>query len=382
MKILRLRIRILALALVALTTTAGCALRTKLDTGPAAVTAPKDQLPSAGREQARISDGVIRADQNFMTALRKRLAALNAGGVPARDYHLTKAGAWLDFATEEYADNDRSGIIEALLEQSVGLIRAMEAKRADLPMSTPIVVASRKIRDDLWERAERWKTHNDFLCVADRVARLEVQLVWAGHEDWEGGWRHAKPYIEIAEDMAFQIELALNACPKPQAKAPEPVVAAPVVAAPVVKPEPAPTVPMVETITKLQLNLSGDALFKFGGAALADVEPATRQTLDALIEQLRGVDADHSVVITGHTDRLGDSAYNLKLSQARADAFRQLLIGRGVAAESVQAVGVGAREPIVNCGSVTGRKALIDCLKPNRRVSVRVSAKAAPAPTR
>ena len=166
-----------------------------------------DQLPSAGREQDRISDRAIVIDRRYMSSLRERMLVINSGGVAANNYHLNKADAWLDFATEEYANNDRSGIVERVLEQSVELIRGLEAKQKNLSMNTPILIGSRKIRDDLWQRAQRFKSHDGFRCVEGSVARLEVQLVWAGHEEQDGGWRNARPYIEIAEEMAERIEL-------------------------------------------------------------------------------------------------------------------------------------------------------------------------------
>jgi OmpA-OmpF porin, OOP family len=336
----------------------------------------QDQLPTAGREQARISDGVILADKRFFTYLQKRLAELNAGGVPARNYHLSKAGAWLDFATEEYSDNDRDGVVEAALEQSVLLIRGLEAKAKNLPMGTPIIKGSRRIRDDLWARAERFKQHEQFACVADRVAMFEVQLVWAGHEDVEGGWRHAKPYIEIAEDMASQVASALETCPQPKAQAAEAAAEKPAA-----KSEPTPAVKRPEPSAAAQITLAADTLFRFNGATPSDIQTAAKKELDDLVAKLKGMGTIHRVLITGHSDRLGDAAYNLKLSQVRANTLRQVLIERGFAAELIQAAGAGESEPLVTCSGDRATPALIDCLQANRRVEIRVFATPMPAPS-
>ncbi len=192
---------------------------------PAAPDRP-DQLPSAERQQDRITDRVITIDRRFMNRLRERMLAINSNGVAANNYHLNKADAWLDFATEEYANNDRSGIVERVLEQTVELIRGLEARQTNLSMNTPIILGSRKIREDLWQRVQRYKADESFDCAAGSVARLEVQLVWAGHEDLDGGWRNARPYIEIAEEMAEKIELALDRCEKPKAKGSGPALTA------------------------------------------------------------------------------------------------------------------------------------------------------------
>jgi outer membrane protein OmpA-like peptidoglycan-associated protein len=53
------------------------------------------------------------------------------------------------------------------------------------------------------------------------------------------------------------------------------------------------------------------------------------------------------VVVTGHTDRAAESGYNDSLSLKRAQAVRQLFIGRGLPADSVIAAGRGEREPLV-----------------------------------
>jgi flagellar motor protein MotB len=51
--------------------------------------------------------------------------------------------------------------------------------------------------------------------------------------------------------------------------------------------------------------------------------------------------------ISGHTDSRGDDNYNQKLSQKRAEFVRNLLIKRGVDANSLVAVGKGELEPII-----------------------------------
>ncbi len=358
-------------------------------------TATQIVLPSAGREQDRISDGAILADRRFLADLEKRLASLNANGVAARDYHLSKASAWLDFATEEYSDNDRGGTVEGALEQSVLLIRGLESRSPRLPMDTVIIKGSRRIRDDLWQRAEQFKQHAEFACVAHRIARLEVQLVWAGHEEIEGGWRHAKPYIEIAEEMANQIDVSFDACSTARARLAEPT--AETLAArsesvqPLTLPNPAPTPSSPPTptltpsatpplLTPTRITLAADTLFRFQGAARDDIQAPALQELEALVRRLKGMGAIHRILITGHSDRLGDAAYNLKLSQARADTLRMLLIDRGVKAEQVQAAGAGESEPLVTCSGDRAHAVLIDCLQANRRVEIRVFA--TPVPTR
>lgn len=58
-----------------------------------------------------------------------------------------------------------------------------------------------------------------------------------------------------------------------------------------------------------------DSLFDFGKDA---VKPAGKEHLDKLAADLRGVDFD-VVTVTGHTDRIGSHAYNMKLSTRRVE---------------------------------------------------------------
>ena len=62
-----------------------------------------------------------------------------------------------------------------------------------------------------------------------------------------------------------------------------------------------------------------------------------------------------SVRIEGHTDSRGNDAYNLKLSQGRADSVRTYLVGRGIASDRMEAVGYGENRPIADNRTRAGR---------------------------
>ena len=51
--------------------------------------------------------------------------------------------------------------------------------------------------------------------------------------------------------------------------------------------------------------------------------------------------------VQGHTDNVGADAYNMKLSQARADSVRAYLVGHGIGASRLTSKGYGFHQPLV-----------------------------------
>jgi outer membrane protein OmpA-like peptidoglycan-associated protein len=114
-----------------------------------------------------------------------------------------------------------------------------------------------------------------------------------------------------------------------------------------------------------RVTLSASSLFAFDKAELVMPQPR----LDEIAEALRRTPSIEHVRITGYTDRLGTDAYNMKLSQRRADLVKNYLIEKGVAGKRLEAVGKGESNPVVQC-SDKKMSDLIKCLEPNRRVEV------------
>jgi OOP family OmpA-OmpF porin len=165
----------------------------------------------------------------------------------------------------------------------------------------------------------------------------------------------------------------------PMAYAPAPVVmaAATVPApAPVAAPMPAPAplpAPAPAPVMPRTISLSADSLFDFDKSV---IKPEGRAALDKLAADLRGAQYD-AVRVTGHTDRIGSNAYNLKLSARRADAVSAYLVqSAGIPAGKISARGVNGDNPVTKPGECKGNKptpALIACLQPDRRVEVEVT---------
>ncbi|MBF0826264.1 porin OmpA [Muribacter muris] len=126
-----------------------------------------------------------------------------------------------------------------------------------------------------------------------------------------------------------------------------------------------------EVVTK-NFAFSSDVLFDFGKASL---KPAAAQALDAAHAEIANLGlASPAIQVNGYTDRIGKEAYNLKLSQRRAESVANYIVSKGVNPETVTAVGYGKANPVTGntCDAVKGRKALIACLAPDRRVEVQV----------
>ncbi|HDR1354562.1 TPA: porin OmpA, partial [Pasteurella multocida] len=121
----------------------------------------------------------------------------------------------------------------------------------------------------------------------------------------------------------------------------------------------------VPEVVSKTFTLNSDVTFGFDKA---DLKPAAQNVLDGIygeIAQLKSA----SVAVAGYTDRLGSDAYNLKLSQRRADTVANYLVAKGVAQNAISATGHGEANPVTGnkCDSVKGRKALIACLADDRR---------------
>lgn len=91
---------------------------------------------------------------------------------------------------------------------------------------------------------------------------------------------------------------------------------------------------------------SAQFVFYFGTGKVA-LDAAGRVTLAQLLVEVqrRGV---VEVEITGHTDQVGTEARNDRLSLARAEAVRGLLVAGGLTATFVRAVGRGERQPLLD----------------------------------
>jgi OOP family OmpA-OmpF porin len=78
--------------------------------------------------------------------------------------------------------------------------------------------------------------------------------------------------------------------------------------------------------------------------------------------------------VYGHSDRIGSADANNRLSEKRAENVRDDLVSKGVDPGKIQVYGYGHSLPVKSCDDDRDRRALIECLAPNRRIVVEVQA--------
>lgn len=320
---------------------------------------------------ARITDAAIQADHQAYDALQGRIRTLNDGGRRVADYGLAKAQCWLDVSFHEYTRNDRGPFPQAALTESEKLVVRMEQGQAP-GWDTPLVGEAVRLRPDLWARAEALRGSAGWRCAQARTACAEVELVHAGNEDAQLGWRHAKPYVQIAEDQLATAEAQAQACEPPPAPAVARAVPALVPSAPPAPPIPAAPPPTQERVMVTQV------LFDFDRSGERDVRPFSVVQLEDMVRRARDEGLDITAVqLSGHADRLngtGTADYNQRLSERRVQTVRDMLAALGVPASLVQTRASGDAQPVTGCENRFRSQAeLRECLLPNRRVEVTMS---------
>lgn len=117
--------------------------------------------------------------------------------------------------------------------------------------------------------------------------------------------------------------------------------------------------PKTKEISREKLILDG-VMFQPGNAILT---PGSFSALDRIYESLVEW-PEVKLEIQGHTDNIGNSMTNLRLSQLRADAVKNYFITRGISPDRLRSVGYGEEFPIADNHSAEGREM-------NRRVELR-----------
>ena len=106
----------------------------------------------------------------------------------------------------------------------------------------------------------------------------------------------------------------------------------------------------------------GDVLFDFDEATLSPGGMRSVRELASFLDEY----PERNVLIEGYTDNIGAEAYNLTLSERRADAVKDELLEQGIVQDRIQTRGYGVEYPVTSNATEAGRQQ-------NRRVEVIIS---------
>jgi outer membrane protein OmpA-like peptidoglycan-associated protein len=120
-------------------------------------------------------------------------------------------------------------------------------------------------------------------------------------------------------------------------------------------------VEVVRNGDNITLDMPGGVTFAFDRYELnSQFYPVLDKVAATLVEYNQTV-----IQIAGHTDSVGSHAYNMKLSEQRAQSVKSYLASRGVPAQRMQTVGAGPDHPIADNSTDAGRAE-------NRRVEITI----------
>jgi len=121
-----------------------------------------------------------------------------------------------------------------------------------------------------------------------------------------------------------------------------------------------------ENVQVLTVSFKSDYLFATDSTTIM---PGAQPEIQRVADVLRQY-PETNIQIAGHTDSQGSEVYNQQLSERRAQAVRDALVGMGVDPGRITVIGYGESRPIASNDTASGRQH-------NRRVEVRIIPKAA-----
>jgi len=135
-------------------------------------------------------------------------------------------------------------------------------------------------------------------------------------------------------------------------------------------PPPAPKPRKRVRMAAQRIEFDDKVLFALGSA---DIDAQSHALLDEMAGVILGHPDVRKVEVQGHTDSQGDPAANRALSQSRAQAVVDYLVGKGIEAERLVARGLGPDQPLVEGDQDEAHAA-------NRRVELHVLQRDPPPP--
>jgi OOP family OmpA-OmpF porin len=114
-----------------------------------------------------------------------------------------------------------------------------------------------------------------------------------------------------------------------------------------------PNTPAGDKVDAVGCSLTMNLEVKFETNS-ANIKPESYGVLDEFADFLKAVPSARGD-LEGHTDSAGADAYNQALSQKRADAVKAYVVGKGVDAARLKAIGYGESRPVADNKTAEGR---------------------------
>ena len=104
-----------------------------------------------------------------------------------------------------------------------------------------------------------------------------------------------------------------------------------------------PAYPQPVAVQPLRYSIPADVLFAFDSATL---RPEAYAALQETLGTIRQAIPYPAIRVEGNTDSIGNVSYNNQLSQRRAQAVAQWLVGQGIPQAAITEIGNGQSKPI------------------------------------
>jgi outer membrane protein OmpA-like peptidoglycan-associated protein len=291
---------------------------------------------------ARTTTGQRRADAALASERQAQAKALDdarlAANAAQESARQERERATVErLAAERATAEQRAAIAEAeraAAEQRLALLEAERAKEAAAAAQQQSLaaqqqsLAAQKQAEELKKQAEDARLQAE---SAQRDAEQARAAQQAAFEQTSAAMKRAEQATQERDALAQQLESSLNS--------------------------------ILETTRSargLVVNL-GDVLFDLGQATL---RPEARERLSRLSGVLLAYPGPYSLEFEGHTDSTGSDELNNRLSDARASAVRDYVIGAGVRGDRVVGTrGFGKANPVASNDTADGRQR-------NRRVEI------------
>lgn len=174
----------------------------------------------------------------------------------------------------------------------------------------------------------------------DFNARLGYHYEFGGDGTYQSAQTTRRRRVEIPGTPARPGRAAVPAIPATPAIAAKPAVPGRAAIPPKYERR-AVTTPGHEFV-KTTMKLENETFFKINSAELT---PSATRNLDKIVSQIRGHGYLGAIRITGNTCGMGDPVYDQRLSERRANAVRDYLLGQGFNPEHLIARGLGKGSP-------------------------------------